>query len=47
VKVFEALAAKSPQSMALITTPSFALTSMRPVEKKGTRITPSVVLVAD
>lgn len=47
VKVFEALAAKSPGSMALIDSSIIRAHQHAAGGKKGARITPSVVLVAD
>jgi hypothetical protein len=46
LKVFEALAAKSPQSMHLIDS-SIVRAHQRAADKKGARITPSAVLVED
>ena len=47
VKVFEALAAKSPHSMALIDSSIIRAHQHAAGGKKGARITPSAVLVAD
>ena len=47
VKVFEALAAKSPGSMALIDSSIVRAHQHAAGGKKGARITPSAVLVAD
>jgi transposase len=47
VRVFEALAAKSPKSMALIDSSIIRAHQHAAGGKKGARITPSVVLVAD
>ena len=47
VRVFEALAAKSPGSMALIDSSIIRAHQHAAGGKKGARITPSVVLVAD
>jgi transposase len=47
VKVFEALAARSPGSMALIDSSIIRAHQHAAGGKKGARITPSVVLVAD
>lgn len=47
LRVFEALAEKSPQSMALIDSSIIRAHQHAAGGKKGARITPSVVLVAD